>query len=211
MDDDNPPNAGENVGQPFRAASEGPSGAAGENVGQPFRAAGEDVGRPFRAASEQEVYDALAALGIAFERFEHPPVFTVDEAERYWADIPAAHCKNLFLRNAKGTRHYLVVLGHAKRADLKALSAALGDDKLSFASPERLMRYLRLTPGAVSPFGLIHDAAREVIVVLDSELPETERIGFHPNVNTATITLPTDEFLRFLAARGNVVKLVKIS
>ena len=51
------------------------------------------------------------ALGIAFTRFTHPPVFTVEEAERYWADIPAAHCKNLFLRNAKGTRHYLVVLG----------------------------------------------------------------------------------------------------
>lgn len=168
-------------------------------------------GTPGVTPAEQEVYDALGALGIAFERFSHPPVFTVEEAERYWADVPAAHCKNLFLRNAKGTRHYLVVLGHAKRADLKALSVALGDDKLSFASPDRLMRYLRLTPGAVSPFGLIHDSAREVIVVLDSDLPGTERIGFHPNVNTATITLPTAEFLRFLAAKGNVVKRVRIT
>ncbi len=161
--------------------------------------------------AEQEVHDALAALGIAFERFAHPPVFTVEEAERYWAEIPATHCKNLFLRNAKGSRHYLVVLGHAKKADLKALAAALGDDRLSFASPERLMRFLHLTPGAVSPFGLIHDSAREVIVALDSDLPGTERIGFHPNVNTATITLPTDEFLRFLAAQGNVVKRVRIA
>ena len=63
----------------------------------------------------------------------------------------------------------------------------------------------------VSPFGLIHDSAREVIVVPDSDLPGTERIGFHPNVKTATITLPTDEFLRFLAARGNVVKRVRIA
>jgi hypothetical protein len=78
------------------------------------------------------------------------------------------------------------------------------------ASPERLMRFLHLTPGAVSPFGLIHDSAREVIVVLDSDLPGTERIGFHPNVNTATMTLATDEFLRFLAAKGNVVKRVRI-
>ena len=166
---------------------------------------------PDVTAAEREVHDALAALGIAFERFAHPPVFTVEEAERYWADIPAAHCKNLFLRNAKGSRHYLVVLGHAKKADLKALSAALGDDRLSFASPDRLMRCLRLTPGAVSPFGLIHDSAREVVVVLDSDLPGTERIGFHPNVNTATITLPTAEFLRFLAAKGNVVKRVRIA
>jgi Ala-tRNA(Pro) deacylase len=161
--------------------------------------------------AEQQVYDALAALGIAFERFAHPPVFTVEEAERYWAAIPATHCKNLFLRNAKGSRHYLVVLGHAKKADLKALAAALGDDRLSFASPDRLMRFLHLTPGAVSPFGLIHDSAREVIVVIDSDLPGTDRIGFHPNVNTATITLATDEFLRFLAAKGNVVRLVRIA
>lgn len=162
------------------------------------------------APAEREVYDALGALGIAFERFAHPPVFTVEEAERYWADVPATHCKNLFLRNAKGSRHYLVILEHAKRADLRALAAALGDDTLSFASPDRLMRVLHLTPGAVSPFGLIHDSSREVIVVIDSDLAGTDRIGFHPNVNTATITLPTAEFFRFLAARGNVVRRVAI-
>jgi Ala-tRNA(Pro) deacylase len=162
------------------------------------------------APAEREVHDALGALGIAFERFAHPPVFTVEQAERYWAGVPATHCKNLFLRNAGGSRHYLVILDHAKRADLRALAAALGDDKLSFASPDRLMRFLHLTPGAVSPFGLIYDSAREVIVVLDSDLAGTDRIGFHPNVNTATITLPTAEFLRFLAARGNVVRRVAI-
>jgi Ala-tRNA(Pro) deacylase len=158
------------------------------------------------AASEREVYEALERLGVSWTPHPHPPVFTVEEAERYWADIPAAHCKNLFLRNAKGTRHYLVVLAHSKKADLKALSARLGDDKLSFASPDRLMRFLHLTPGAVSPFGLIHDSARDVIVVLDGDLVDTERIGFHPNVNTATITLPTVDFLRFLASRGNIVR-----
>ena len=163
---------------------------------------------PMIHADEQVVYGALRALGIAWERFEHPPVFTVEEAERYWADVPATHCKNLFLRNAKGTRHYLVVLEHAKRADLRALSARLGDDKLSFASADRLMRYLQLTPGAVSPFGLVHDSARDVVVVLDADLAAAERIGFHPNVNTATITLLTADFLRFLEARGNVVKRV---
>jgi len=166
---------------------------------------------PDAAPAEQQVYDVLGALGIPFTRFAHPPVFTVDEAEQYWARIPATHCKNLFLRNAKGSRHYLVVLGHAKKADLRALSARLGDDKLSFASPDRLMRFLHLTPGAVSPFGLIHDSAREVIIVLDSDLPGTDRIGFHPNVNTATITLQTSDFLRFLEARGNVVRRVAMA
>ncbi len=167
-------------------------------------------GDPPVADVEREVKAVLDSLGIAVERYVHPPVFTVEEAERYWADIPATHCKNLFLRNAKGTRHYLVVLGHAKKADLKALSARLGDDRLSFASPDRLMRFLHLTPGAVSPFGLIHDSAKSVLVVLDADLPGTERIGFHPNVNTATITLRTADFLRFLEARGNVVRRVAL-
>ena len=166
---------------------------------------------PDAAPGEREVYDALGVMGIDFTRFTHPPVFTVEEAERYWESIPAAHCKNLFLRNAKGTRHYLVVLAHSKKADLRALSARLGDDKLSFASADRLMRFLHLTPGAVSPFGLIHDSAREVIVVLDADLAGTERIGFHPNVNTATISLLTADFLRFLEARGNVVRRVAIT
>jgi len=163
------------------------------------------------AAAEREVYEVLEGLGVSFTRHPHPPVFTVEEAERYWAEIPATHCKNLFLRNARGSRHYLVILGHSKRADLRALSALLGDDKLSFASPDRLMRFLRLTPGAVSPFGLIHESAREVIVVLDADLAGTERIGFHPNVNTATMTLLTADFLRFLDTRGNIVRRLAMS
>jgi Ala-tRNA(Pro) deacylase len=152
----------------------------------------------------------LDALGIPYTLHEHPPVFTVEEAERYWADIPATHCKNLFLRNQKGTRHYLVVLDHRKQADLKRLAEKIGDDRLSFASPERLQKHLGLTPGAVSPMGLIHPGARDVILVLDADLLAAERLGFHPNRNTATITVATADFLRFLESRGNVVKRVAL-
>jgi Ala-tRNA(Pro) deacylase len=159
---------------------------------------------------EAAVYDALGALGIEYQRFEHAPVFTVEEAERYWADIPATHCKNLFLRNAKGTRHYLVVLERSKKADLKLLAAKIGDDRLSFASPDRLLRLLGLTPGSVSPMGLIHPGATDVIVVLDAGLASAECLGFHPNVNTATITVAAADFLRFLASRGNVVKRITL-
>jgi len=162
--------------------------------------------RPHTEPAEARVAGCLDALGIAFSRYGHPPVFTVEEAERYWADIPATHCKNLFLRNAKGSRHYLVVLEHSKKADLKDLAARIGDDRLSFGSPDRLIRFLGLTPGSVSPFGLIHDGARDVIVVLDAALAAAERLGFHPNVNTATITLSAADFLRFLESRGNVVR-----
>jgi Ala-tRNA(Pro) deacylase len=160
--------------------------------------------------SEQRVYDVLAELGIPFERHEHPPVFTVEEANQHWAGIDAAHCKNLFLRNKKGTIHYLVILKHLKEVDLKRLVGRLGDDRLSFASPERLMAHLGLSPGSVSPFGLINDGTHQVRVVIDADLRTADRIAFHPNVNTATIVLAWTDFQRFLARCGNPVQFVTL-
>jgi Ala-tRNA(Pro) deacylase len=154
---------------------------------------------------EQSVHRALADLGIAFERVEHPPVFTVEQALGHWAGIDATHCKNLFLRNKKGDRHYLVVAEHSTPVDIASVADRVGDARLSFASAERLMTHLGLTPGAVSPFGLLNDHARAVRVVVDRRLREAVRVGFHPNVNTATIVLSLPDFERFLAACGNQV------
>ncbi len=128
----------------------------------------------------------------------------------HWAGIDAAHCKNLFLRNQKGSRHYLVIVKHQKRADLRALADQIGDGKLSFASPERLLTHLGVTPGSVSPFGLINDASRDVRVFLDADLKAAERISFHPNINTVTVVLAFADFERFLAARGNPVRYVTV-
>jgi len=152
----------------------------------------------------------LAELGIAFERHEHPPVATVEEAERYWGGIDATHCKNLFLRNQKGDRHYLVVLVHSKKADLRTVADQLGDGKLSFASPERLLRHLGLTPGSVSPFGLINDADRAVRVVLDRDLESAARLSFHPNINTSTLVVSGDDFRRFLSSTGHLIRYVQV-
>ena len=159
---------------------------------------------------EQRVRDALGALGIAFDRHEHPPVATANEAEEHWAGIEATHCKNLFLRNQKGSRHYLVVLKHPKRADLRSVADQIGDGKLSFASPERLMTHLGLTPGSVSPFGLIHDGSHSVRVVVDRDLQAAARLSFHPNINTATLVVSKDDFVRFLAACGNPVQYIHV-
>jgi Ala-tRNA(Pro) deacylase len=159
---------------------------------------------------EPSVVARLQDLSIPFERFEHPPVATVEEAERHWAGIDATHCKNLFLRNQKGNRHYLVVLLHSKRADLRAVADQIGDGKLSFASPERLMTHLGLTPGSVSPFGLINDLHRHVRVVLDRDLKAAGRLSFHPNINTATYVISAADFGRFLESCGNIVQHVTI-
>jgi Ala-tRNA(Pro) deacylase len=162
------------------------------------------------AAREARVYAVLDELGIAYQRFEHPPVATVEEAEAHWSGIEASHCKNLFLRNKKGDRHYLVIVGHRKQADLRALAARLGDDRLSFGSPERLAARLGLTPGAVSPFGLINDRAREVRVAIDSDLRAAAHVAFHPNVNTATLRLSREDFERFLASTGHTVTWIVV-
>jgi Ala-tRNA(Pro) deacylase len=159
---------------------------------------------------QQPVIDCLQALGIAFERIDHPPVATVAEAELHWAGIDAAHCKNLFLRNQKGDRHYLVILIHSKRADLRQLADQIGDGKLSFGSPERLLKYLGVTPGAVSPFGLLNDADRQVRVFIDHDLKEAARVTFHPNDNTATLVLAFADFEKFLRHVGHKVRFMAI-
>jgi Ala-tRNA(Pro) deacylase len=162
--------------------------------------------------TEQETAVAarLRELGIAYARHEHPPVATVEEATAHWSGIDATHCKNLFLRNQKGNRHYLVVLTASKKADLRAVADQIGDGKLSFASPERLMTHLGVTPGSVSPFGLIHDREHTVRVVLDRDFQQSARLAFHPNINTATLTIAAADFARFLDACGNPVQHVTI-
>jgi len=159
---------------------------------------------------ELEVRARLEALGIAFDRHGHPPIDTAEAGEQYWTGIDAIHCKNLFMRNQKGTKHYLVILNYLKRANLRAVSDQVGDGKLSFASPDRLLTHLGVTPGSVSPFGLIHDPSHQVRVVLDRDLKSADRISFHPNINTATVVLAFADFLRFLDWCGNPVQYVSV-
>ena len=159
---------------------------------------------------EQKVMEVLETLGITCKRYEHPPVFTIDEAKKHWNGLPGVHCKNLFLRNKKGKRHYLLTIEQSKSADLKALTQKLGEDRLSFASGERLMRYLGLETGAVSPFGLINDKANEVTILVDKDLKDAARIYFHPNVNTATIGLSFSDFERFLDYSGNSLRYISV-
>ena len=154
---------------------------------------------------EEAVYAVLGQLGVSYERHEHPAVFTVEQALEHWSGIEATHCKNLFLRNKKGDRHYLVVAEHSTPIDIGALAVRVGDNRLSFASAERLAAHLGLTPGAVSPFGLINDRAKTVRVLLDERLRSAARVGFHPNVNTATVVLVVADFERFLAWCGNPI------
>lgn len=154
------------------------------------------------------VYAALDALGVRYERHQHPAVFHAGDAALHWNQIGGTQCKNLFLRNKKGDRHYLVVLEISKRADLKDLVKLVGDDRLSFGSPERLMAELGLTPGSVSPFGLLNDTDGSVRVLVDQDLRGQERLIFHPNINTASVVVSWTDLEKFLNTRANVVRVI---
>ena len=156
------------------------------------------------------VYACLDRLGIAYAKYDHPPIASAEAGEQYWSGIEAAHCKNLFMRNQQGNKHYLVILHYQKRADLRAVATQIGDGKLSFGSPERLMAHLGVTPGSVSPFGLIHDAGHAVRVAIDRDLKSSGKISFHPNINTVTIVLAFADFERYLGSCGNAVQYIDV-
>jgi Ala-tRNA(Pro) deacylase len=159
---------------------------------------------------QKELYALFENLGISFEYHEHPPLATINDAIIHWKDYNSGRCKNIFFRNHKGNRHYLVILEHLRLLDIHDLEKRLKQGKLSFASDERLKKRLGLEPGSVSPFGLINDTEKNVHLFIDEKLQEFERLAFHPNVNTATLVISKTDFLKFLDYTGNTFEFIKL-
>ena len=157
----------------------------------------------------KDIYEVLKALGIEYVRHDHAPVFTCEESAAIGPPRPG-DTKNLFLRNKNGDRCYLVSLGHEKKADLKTLKEKLGESKLSFGSPERLMQKLGLTPGSVSLLGLCNNAERDVIVILDADLWKNDVIACHPNLNTATLEIARTDLEKFIRHCGNEMRVMEL-
>ncbi len=134
----------------------------------------------------QKIFDILDELGIAYTNYEHNPVFTCDEAKG--VDIPWYRVKSLLLRNKKATNFYMVVLPDTKKLDTNSIRAIFDDTKMSFASSERMMEKIKLTPWSVSPFALINNTDRDIRVVFDSQLQDQE-VWFHPLQNDNTVIL----------------------
>ncbi|MGB1204779.1 MAG: prolyl-tRNA synthetase associated domain-containing protein [Chitinophagales bacterium] len=154
------------------------------------------------------VLNILADLEIDYILHEHEAVFTIAQSEKHWDKMEGKHCKNLFLRGRKGKQHYLVVLQHDKKISLKVLGRFVGNQRLSFASPTRLERYLGVKAGSVSPFGLINDSENHVIVLIDKDLQTAEKVNFHPNVNTASLTMNFADFEKYLKWTKNAYQLI---
>ena len=170
----------------------------------------------------KEVLDFLDQHNIGYKLHTHPPLPTIELALEYWKDIDSVHCKNLFFRNHKGNRHYLVVFECHKELAIHSLEQMLRQGKLSFASAERMERCLGLLPGSVSPLGLIHDPYTEelskehfpnghrVKLFLDSDLKSAERVSFHPCDNTGSVVLSNEGFMRFLEIWGGEYECIDV-
>ena len=158
----------------------------------------------------QQLLSYLDQQGISYQFYEHPPVFTVDEAKQHCSHIPGAHCKNLFLRTKKRA-YWLVVLLNEAQAHLDDLGAELGAGRFSFASAERLDDILGVIPGAVTPLALVNDSKRQVQIALDKRLLDYAVVTFHPLVNNVTIALAPADLLRFLESLGYRLHLLELS
>ncbi len=161
--------------------------------------------------NKDEIYSFLETRQIPFERMEHIAVFNMAEMRQVQLTHPEAEAKNLFVRDDKKRNYYLITVRGDKRVDLKQFQAANGTRRLSFASDEDLMTILGLIPGAVTPLGLLNDTERKVHFYLDEAFfDEPQLIGLHPNDNTATIWLKTDDLIRIIRDHGNPVTAVRI-
>lgn len=152
---------------------------------------------------KQKVYDFLNNQNIKYEVTDHAPVFTMEEMQAEGIDKLGTICKNLFIRDQKGKRHFLVTADDATRINLKELGTKLEAGKVSFASAERLEKYLGVTTGCVSPLGILNDEENAVTVVLDKKLEGLDRLGVHPNDNTATLFLSFNDLVKAIEAVGN--------
>ena len=157
-----------------------------------------------------DIYEFLDANNVSYERHDHQAVFTVEESKILSPELNGASTKNLFLRDKKGLRHFLVTVLEDKKVDLKALSYVLDSSRLSFASPERLKKHLGIDPGSVSLLALVKDSENNVEVFIDKEIWEDEAILCHPLVNTSTLVVPHKDMKSFLEKTGHGVRLIEV-
>lgn len=161
--------------------------------------------------TDESLCRLLEANGIDLVRAEHPAVYTCEELARLVPEtVGGVHTKNLFLRDGKGRRHWLLVTSCAKAVDLKGLVARIGADNLSLGSSERLRRYLGVEPGSVTVFALANDPAHAVTLLVDREVWAGEAWRCHPLVNTATLVVSRRGVERFLQLTGHPARVIDV-
>jgi Ala-tRNA(Pro) deacylase len=161
-------------------------------------------------ATRDDLFARLDALGIATTTVEHAPLFTVEQSKALRGDLPGGHCKNLFLKDKKGALWLVVTLEDAA-VDLKALPARIGAARISFGNAALLEEVLGVTPGSVTPFGLINDTAQRVTIVLDQAMMARDLLNYHPLVNDATTAIAPADLLAFIRSCGHEPRIVAVA
>ena len=161
-------------------------------------------------ASRADLMARFSELRIKTHTREHPPVFTVEEAQALRGQIPGGHCKNLFLKDEKGAVWLIVCLEDA-RIDLKSVPARIGSRRLSFGKPDLLMELLGVEPGSVTPFGLINDAGNRITVILEERMMQEPLLNYHPLSNDATTTIASADLVSFIRSCGHEPRVVALA
>ena len=159
---------------------------------------------------QPQVYECLDKMGIEYEYYEHPEAPTIEIEAQFYRGEDTTLCKNLFFRNHKGNRHYLVIMDSRHQMDIHSIEKMLRQGKLSFASSERMMKYLGLRPGSVSLFGLVNDKDHEVTLFVDKGLVNVKKVSFHPNDNHASLVISSSDMFKFIENIGNKWQVVDL-
>jgi len=160
--------------------------------------------------AREKVFDTLKSMNMQYDVVEHPPVYTMEEMENLNIDSKNEVVKNLFVRDEKKKNYFLIVLRKDKQVNLKKIRTELNCKPLSFASEEDLEKYLGLSKGAVSPFGILNDTECRVEVVFDKDILLYEHIGVHPNDNTATVWISPRDFEFIIKNHGNSIRYLSL-
>ena len=162
------------------------------------------------AKTSQAVYGFLDNHSIDYQRCDHPAVFTCEEADKLVPHLPGARTKNLFLRDRKGRRHFLLIVRPDQRVDLRALSTTLEIGRLSMASPARLKEHLGVDPGSVSFLALLHDRLNAVEVIFEQSVWTEDHLLSHPMVNTSTLVLSLESVRQILETTGHEHRVINV-
>lgn len=152
-----------------------------------------------------EIYHYLKEQKLEHEITEHKAVFNMEEMDSIELPYPEWNAKNLFVHDDKKRNYYLITVKGDKRVDLKGFRKQHGLRALSFASAEDLLDIMKLTPGSVTPLGILNDTEHRIHFFLDTEFAGN-KIGVHPNDNTATVWMQADDLMKMIQKHGNVAE-----
>lgn len=160
--------------------------------------------------SKEKVYQKLTELEIEYEKFDHVPIYTIEEAKGLNIPNKEYIAKNLFLRDDKKQNYYLILIKNSKKVDLADLKNKINSRRLSFASECELEKFLKLKKGSVTPLGVLNDVERKVKIIIDEEILKEEIVGVHPNDNDATVFMKTKDLIKLIELNGNSIKYIEV-